>query len=126
MHGGSLKMKEIPGLILRQPHSVYTLIKRMTTQGLVEKIKETDKNDVTIVLTKKGRDKFYKCTGFSLEKVFSTLSAEETGELIAYLERLKEEAQDLLNKLYILLYRMKLDYPFLNIPVLVECLTTTD
>ena len=39
MHGGSLKMKEIPGLILRQPHSVFTLIKRMTAQGLVEKVK---------------------------------------------------------------------------------------
>ena len=66
----------------------------------MKKSKETDKNEVTVVLTKKGYEQYVKCTGFSLEKIFSTLSAEEIGEFTVYLRRLEEEAKNLLGTSY--------------------------
>lgn len=81
---------EIARFLLREPHSISSLINRMEAEGLVKKVKDLDrKNMVRVVLTNKGHEA-YKQTAKrdSIHEVMSTLSEEERKLLRALLGKL--------------------------------------
>jgi len=81
---------EIARYLLREPHSISTLLSRMKETGLVNKVKDLEKkNLIRIELTSKGR-KAYKqaLTRESIHKVMSCLSEEERRQLDMLLEKL--------------------------------------
>ncbi len=82
---------EISRWLLRKPHSVSGLLKRMEKKGLIRKTKDlTRKNLVRVSLTEKGKHAYYHSTDRKfIHKVMSALTEEERQQLKLYLERLR-------------------------------------
>ena len=94
--GGSATQTQISDFTMRQHHSVSTLVNRMNKDGLVNKDKDPTGKGFRIYITKKGRDRYRKVTGESMEMIFSSLSPDEIQQLTRYLEQLQQTARGLL------------------------------
>ena len=82
---------EISRWLLRKPHSVSGLLKRMERKGLIKKAKDLNrKNLVRVSLTEKGKHAYCHSTERKfIHKVMSALTEEERQQLKSYLERLR-------------------------------------
>lgn len=78
---GSMTLQELEKNGLRQHHSVSTLINRMTTLGLVNKVKNSEDKRYRIVLSEEGKALNNKITSSSLEMAFSVLNTKQKHEL---------------------------------------------
>jgi DNA-binding MarR family transcriptional regulator len=92
--GGKATPAEIARWYFREPHSVSQLLKRMKNQGLVRKIRDSEKkNQILIVITDKGKEAFQKSMNReSIHKMMSKLSKEQQQQLRSLLEPLRDAA----------------------------------
>ena len=98
-----ISQKEIARLVLKEPHSVSSIIDRMMAKGLVKKTKDSkQKNLVRIFLTTKGKD-MHECSSRreSVHNVMSVLSEEELSRLYEYLEKLLNKGIEELDRYYL-------------------------
>jgi DNA-binding MarR family transcriptional regulator len=86
---------EISRLILRQPHTVSTIVDRMQKKGLIKKVKDLErKNLVRVALTKKGSEAYALTTKRGpIHRILGTLSKKEREELHKYLSRIMMKAR---------------------------------
>jgi DNA-binding MarR family transcriptional regulator len=94
--GGSTTAGTLEYLTMRQPHTISTLINRMTKMGLISKKRMGTEKRHTFSLTTKGNTLLDEITETSLEVVFSCLSVEENEELIRILRVLQKRSRTLL------------------------------
>ena len=86
--------------LLRERHSVHTLLNRMEQQGLLSKTRDSNnKRLVTVALTERGRQLYHQLSNPPIEedvlsRVFSTLSTQEQQQLESYLRRLLHRTLD--------------------------------
>ena len=85
---------EIARHLLRESHSISTILSRMEKQGLVKKVKDLDrKNMVRVYLTDKGKKVYIEAAKReSICEIMSCLSDEERRQLISSLNKLRNEA----------------------------------
>ena len=85
---------EISRHVLREAHSVSSLLTRMETQGLVKKVRDLDKaNLVRISLTDRGRQALRQSgKRESIRRVMSVLSEKERHALMSSLKKIRDEA----------------------------------
>ncbi len=92
---------EMPRLIVREPHSIYTLLSRMEKRGLVKKVKSLSDEKIRVHLTAKGKQLYKKSIDrTSLRMILSTLSEEELDRLAELLGKLRGKVSLLLGKDY--------------------------
>jgi DNA-binding MarR family transcriptional regulator len=86
--------------LLRERHSVHTLLNRMEQQGLLYKTRDSNnKRLVTVSLTERGHQLYNQLYNPPIEedvlsRVFSTLSPQEQQQLESYLRRLLHRTLD--------------------------------
>jgi DNA-binding MarR family transcriptional regulator len=85
---------EISRWTLRKAHSISALLIRMEMKGLIRKNKDLEKkNQVRVVLTKKGREAYAKSSKrSSVYKMLDSFSKTERGQFIKYLKKLRDAA----------------------------------
>ena len=85
---------EISKCILREPHTVSTILTRMEKEGFLNKDKDSKKKGKIIVtLTEKGRQMFSRSTkSESTREIMSCLSEEEHDQLGSLLRKLRDKA----------------------------------
>jgi DNA-binding MarR family transcriptional regulator len=85
---------EISRWTLREAHSISALLMRMEKKGLIRKIKDLEKkNQVRVVLTKKGKQAHTKSSKrSSVNKMLDGFSKTERGQFIKYLKKLRDAA----------------------------------
>ena len=88
---------EISKWMLREPHTISTILTRMEKDGLVSKSKGLGKkNQVSVALTEKGRQVFSQSSKRkSIREIISCLSEEERRQLESSLKRLQQKALNL-------------------------------
>ena len=90
----SPSLGQIGRLLIREHNSVSVLLNKMLRQGLVSKMKDPDRKNVTrVALTDKGR-KVCKLVMSSetIPRIFSCLSEKESQQLISNLDKLLDQA----------------------------------
>jgi DNA-binding MarR family transcriptional regulator len=87
---------EISRLILRQPHTVSTIVDRMQKKGLVKKIKDLErKNMVRVSLTKKGSEAYALTTKRGpIHRILGALNHAEREEFHEHLWRVMMKARE--------------------------------
>ena len=93
---GKVALSDISKWILREPHSISSLISRMERNGLVKKSKEPGDDRIQVILTEKGQQIYSQITWRSIEMVFSSLSEEEKLSLQFNLKKLRTQARSLM------------------------------
>jgi MarR family transcriptional regulator, organic hydroperoxide resistance regulator len=101
----SLKIKPTPGIVskavLREPHSVSSILTRMEKEGFINKISGMGKNrsEKHILLTEKG-EQAYKCSlkREMIKEIMSCLPQEECLRLNASLLKLRDKGLQELGK----------------------------
>ena len=85
---------EISRRLLREPHSVSTLLNRMEKRGLIKKIKDLPrKNMVRVSITEKGQAVYRRTTERAgMHEIMSVLSEKDKRELRLLLEKLRNKA----------------------------------
>ena len=85
---------EISRWMLREPHTISTILTRMEKDGLVSKSKDLDKKSrVIVALTEKGRQVYSQSSKRnSIREIISCLSEEEHNQLGSLLEKLRDNA----------------------------------
>ncbi len=80
--------------LLREFHSVSSILSRMEKQGLVKKVNDLDrKNMVRVCLTDKGQQVYHEAVRReTIVKILSCLSETEGQQLASSLEKLRDEA----------------------------------
>jgi len=83
----------ISNWLLREPHTISSIISRMEKLGLVEKTKKPGPNaELSITLTEKGRQAYHKIENIDLiREMLSCLSEEERKQLGSLLKRLRDK-----------------------------------
>lgn len=94
--GGVATENDIARSTLRQHHSIYSLINRMTKAKLIKKVKSPKEKFARIVATEKGKNLYDQLTRTSTEYIFSSLTEEEQKQLDIILLKLKNRAFNLL------------------------------
>ena len=96
--GGKTTPKEVSMRLLRQPHTVSSLLNRMEQQGLINKDTDPEKKiSVNITLTEKGEHILNEARKLNaLRDITSCLSEQELQQLIVSLKKLRDSA---INKL---------------------------
>ena len=81
---------EISRAVIRQPHTVSSIVDRMEKKGLVEKVKDLSyKNMVRIKITDKGEEMYRRSTKRrAIHNILSVLNDEERSQLNNSLEKL--------------------------------------
>ena len=92
--GENATISEISRWLLRKPHTISEIIKRMAKKGLVRKSKVPNrKTIIKVELTPKGLDIYQKAKKRqSFQNILSCLSPDERKQMISYLQRLREVA----------------------------------
>ena len=82
---------EISRRLLRKPHSVSELLRRMEKEGLIKRAKDLKrKNQIRISLTKKGERINRKARNLgAIHEIVCSLSEEEQDNMKAYLTKLR-------------------------------------
>jgi len=85
---------EISRHVLREFHSVSSILSRMEKQGLVKKVNDLDRNNlVRVYLTDKGRQVYHEAIKRgTILKILSCLSETEGQQLALSLRKLRDEA----------------------------------
>ncbi len=85
---------EISRHLLREFHSVSSILSRMEKQGLVKKVNDLKrKNLVRVSLTDKGRQVYHEAVNRkAILKILSCLSETEAQQLASSLKKLRDEA----------------------------------
>ena len=85
---------EISRWLLREPHSVSYLLRRMEKEGLIKMVKDLDrKNLIRVALTQKGHNAYRHSTSREvMHSILAPLSEEERQQLRSYLHKLLNEA----------------------------------
>jgi DNA-binding MarR family transcriptional regulator len=96
--GGAATIIDIAKFTMKQHHSISTLINRMARQGLVKKVKGSDK--IQVVITPKGQEIYGKVTQSSIEMIFSALSLQDKQKFGSYLKQVRSKARNLLGMDY--------------------------
>lgn len=99
-NNGGMTLAEISKWLLREPHSVLSLINRMEKIGLVKRVKRPGDDKMRILLTDKGRELYSQTTRRSISMIFSALSQEDKKQLQSYLKKLRDKARSLLGMDY--------------------------
>src|SRR4030042_3875977 len=73
-NNGGMTLAEISKWLLREPHSVLSLINRMEKIGLVERVKRPGDDKIRVLLTDKGHELYSRTTRRSISMIFSALS----------------------------------------------------
>ena len=91
--GNKVAATEISRWLLREHHSVSTLLGRMEKEGLISKTKGLHtKRPPRVVLTEKGRQAYYQSAErASLHKAMAVLSEEEHQRLSSLLRQVRDE-----------------------------------
>jgi DNA-binding MarR family transcriptional regulator len=95
-NGGSLTTKELEEETMRQPNSISILVNRMVKMGLLRRERSKSRQRHRIYLTREGEDLIKRVTLVSIEMTFSALTAEEKQQTSEYLNKLLENARELL------------------------------
>jgi DNA-binding MarR family transcriptional regulator len=84
----------ISRLMLREPHSVSGILKRMEKQGLVKKVKsKKDKRSIKVILTKEGLSAYQNASNReSIHNAMSDLSDEECLQMMTLLKKIRDKA----------------------------------
>jgi MarR family transcriptional regulator, organic hydroperoxide resistance regulator len=87
---------EISRRLVRQPHTISTLVNRMAKKGLVRKVKDLErKNMVRVVLTDMGREACdLSIKGGPIRRILGTLDESERRQFQQYLERIMTRARE--------------------------------
>jgi DNA-binding MarR family transcriptional regulator len=98
--GGKVTPTELSTKLLRQPHSISSLITRMEKRGLVSRKANPDiKNSINITLTEKGKqilkDSFEPDT---IPEIIACLSEQELQQLISSLKKIRISAMERLSR----------------------------
>ncbi len=96
INGGAFPQSKISDFTMRQHHSVSSLINRMTKEGLLKKVKYPGDRAYTVLITKKGKDRYSKLTRESIEMVFSSLSDKDRQKLFLILNKILNKSRNLL------------------------------
>jgi MarR family transcriptional regulator, organic hydroperoxide resistance regulator len=93
--GNNPTPSDISRFIIRQPHTVSSLIERMTAKGLVKKTHDPErKNLVRVSLTEKGQRIYDLSTGRrSIHRILSVLSGDERARLRELLVKMQARAR---------------------------------
>ena len=85
---------EISRRVFRKPHSVSGILSRMEKKGLVRRLKDLDRKNLTrVVFTEKGREAYYQSTKReSIRQIMSSLPEEERKQLTSSLQTLRDKA----------------------------------
>ncbi len=85
---------EISRHLLREFHSISSILSRMEKQGLVKKVNDLDrKNLVRVYLTDKGKQIYHEARKReTILKILSCLSETEGQQLASSLQKLRDEA----------------------------------
>jgi MarR family multiple antibiotic resistance transcriptional regulator len=86
---------EIARYMIREPHSVSSLVNRMVEKGLVKKVQDLDKkNLVRVALTKKGQEAYELTTKRGpIHRILGALNERERKTFTASLEKIIEKAR---------------------------------
>ena len=90
-----VSIKDISGWLVREHHTISSLVSRMESKGLVKKIKNKPRNGVVgVTLTKKGKTLFHQQNEErkAIARIISVLSSEEQGTLKKLLVKLRDGA----------------------------------
>ncbi len=99
-NNGGMTLAEISKWLLREPHSVLSLINRMEKIGLVRRVKGPGDNKMRILLTDKARELYSQTTRRAISMIFSALSQEDKKQFQSYLKKLRNKARSLLGMDY--------------------------
>ena len=93
---------EISRWLLREPHSISGLLKRMEKKGLLKRVKDLDrKNQIRVTITEKGLEAYNQSNNRdSIHRIVSAISKEECQKLKACLEKLLIKALEELGRSY--------------------------
>jgi DNA-binding MarR family transcriptional regulator len=94
--GGSATCEEIASDIIRQYHSVTTIVNRMLKIGLVRKEKKPNQKKFLVYITEKGESMYENVPRNSVEMIFSELSREEKRQLATSLQKLLNKGREIL------------------------------
>lgn len=97
---GGMTLSEISKWLLREPHSVLSLVNRMEKIGLVKRIKRAGDDKIRVFLTDKARELYSQTTRRSISMIFSTLSQKDKQLLQSCLKQLRDKARNLLGMDY--------------------------
>lgn len=104
--GNKATPSEIAMRLLRQPHSISSLLIRMEKQGLVNRAANPEmKSSVNITLTKKGKQILKESMSTDVTReIISCLSEPELQQLIVSLKKIRNRALDKLTETNRLLF----------------------
>jgi len=93
---------EISRRLVREPHSISGLLRRMKRKGLVKRVKDLERrNLIRVTITKKGREAYNQSTKRdSIHRIISSISKEDCQEMKACLEKLWNKALEELGRGY--------------------------
>ena len=85
---------EISRQLLKDPHSISQLLRRMEKKGLLQNIKGIPKkNMIQVKLTEKGQEAYkLSMIGNKVSQIMSVLSEREKKQLVSSLDKLRERA----------------------------------
>ena len=87
---------EISRQLLKDPHSISQLLRRMEKKGLLENVKGyPKKNMIQVRLTQKGQEAYkLSMIGKKVSQIMSVLSDKEKEQLVKSLDKLRERAME--------------------------------
>lgn len=97
---------EIANTIIRQYHSVTSIVNRMEKNGLVEKVKTKKGRKYLISITQRGENLYNSIPRHSIKMILSGLSPEEKQQLTISLQKMLSKGREMLG--------MDNKYPFLS------------
>jgi len=85
---------ELSRLLFRRPHTVSDLLERMEKQGLLRRVKDAKRKNVTrVVLTPKGEESYEAQRGLrAIARIMSELSPQESEMMMVALEKMRHRA----------------------------------
>ena len=95
-NNGSLTTKKLMEITMRQPNSISVLVNRMVKMGLLKRERNKSGRMHGIHLTPNGEDLIKRVTVASIEMPLAVFTAEEKQQLAKYLDKLLENARELL------------------------------
>jgi DNA-binding MarR family transcriptional regulator len=95
-NNGSLTTKKLMEVTMRQPNSISVLLNRMIKMGLLKREKNKSGRMHGIHLTQNGEDLIKRVTVASIEMPFAVFTDEEKQQLSISLNKLLENARELL------------------------------
>lgn len=95
-NNGSLTTKKLMEITMRQPNSISVLVNRMVKMGLLKRERNKSGRMHGIHLTQTGEDLIKRVTVASIEMPLAVFTAEEKRQLSIYLDKLLENARELL------------------------------